>query len=128
MARKLTIGILVVFAALGVWGGVQAWYSPVSWMRIQGAAAFLMGITLLFMTWLWSRATTGPAGVPQFSYFPLILPAVAILVSLLPGSFWPDRELLQIGASAFSIVLSAVALILILRWHRKLWAARMGRA
>jgi hypothetical protein len=124
---KVMIGLLVVIATLGVWGGFHAWYSPTVWLKIQGAAAFLMGVNLLFMTWLWSRASFSSGEAPQFSYFPFILLSVAMLVNVLPGLFWPAQESLRIGASGLSIVLSAIAVILILRWNRRVWAARTRR-
>ena len=123
---KVTFGLLVVIAALGVWGGLQAWYLPSFWMRIQGASAILIGVNLLFMTWLWNRTSrTGDAThVPYFSF---ALLSVGMLVNVLPGLVWSAHETLAIGASGVSIVLSAIAVILILRWNRRVWAARSHR-
>jgi hypothetical protein len=122
MAMKLMIGLLVVIAVLGVMSGFQAWYSPSPWMKVQGAAAILISVNLLFITWQWGW------GRPGFreAMFAFILISVAMLVGFMPRVFWPTQEVLGIGASGVSIILSIIAVILVLRWNRRQWVARGG--
>jgi hypothetical protein len=119
---KVMFGLLVVVAALGVWGGLQAWHLPSFGMRIQGASAILIGVNLLLMTWLWNR-TSRTADATLVPYLSFALLSVGMLVNVLPGLVWPAQETLAIGASGVSIVLSAVAVILLLRWNRRVWAS-----
>ena len=107
----------------GVWGGVQAWSAPSFWMRIQAAAAILASVNLLFLTWFWSRARPGSS---EALFFPgMILLSVAMLINVVPSLLWPTREALAMGASAVCIILTAIAIVLVLRGNRRLWAARL---
>ena len=116
------IWVLVLVAALGVWGGFRAWPSPSVGMTIQAAVAILISGNLLFMTWLWRRARPGSGDAVALPS--LILLSVSMLIGLIPRLVWPAYEELQITASAVSVVFTTFVVIAMFRRNRRLLAAR----
>ena len=117
---KRVLGVAIVAAALGVWGGVRAWQSASVSGNIQAALAIVIGGNLILCLWVWYRARPGSGDA-------MVMPATvmlsaAMLVGILPRVFWPAAEGIHIAGSIASLIVTTVVLIMQirrLRSHRR---------
>jgi hypothetical protein len=110
------LGVAIVTAALGVWGGVRAWQSAsVSW-NIQAALAIVIGGNLILCLWVWYRARPGSGDAMVIPVIALL--SAAMLVGILPRVFWPAAEGIHIAGSIASLVVPTVVLIMQIRRRR----------
>jgi hypothetical protein len=110
------LGVAIVTAALGVWGGVRAWQSAsVSW-NIQAALAIVIGGNLILCLWVWYRARPGSGDAMLIPTISLL--SAAMLVGILPRVFWPAAEGIHIAGSIASLVVPTVVLIMQIRRRR----------
>jgi len=110
------LGVTIIAAALGVWGGVRAWQSAsVSW-NIQVALAIVIGGNLFFCLWVWYRAR--PESGDAMVVPTIALLSAAMLVGILPRVFWPAAEGIHIAGSIASLVVTTVVLIMQIRRRR----------
>ena len=117
---KRVLGVAIVAAALGVWGGVRAWQSASVAGNIQAGLSIVIGGNLVLCLWLWYRARPGSGDAMVMPVIALL--SAAMLVGILPRVFWPAAEGIHIAGSIASIIVTTVVLIMQirrLRSHRR---------
>ena len=112
------LGVAIVAAALGVWGGVRAWQSASVSGNIQAALAIVIGGNLILCLWVWYRARPGSGDAMVVPVIALL--SAAMLVGILPRVFWPAAEGIHIAGSIASLIVTTVVLIMQIRRRRSL--------
>ena len=110
------LGVAIVAAALGVWGGVRAWQSASVSGNIQAALAIVIGGNLILCLWVWYRARPGSGDAMVIPTISLL--SAAMLVGILPRVFWPAAEGIHIAGSIASLIVTTVVLIMQIRRRR----------
>jgi len=112
------LGVAIVAAALGFWGGVRAWQSASVSGNIQAALAIVIGGNLILCLWVWYRARPGSGDAIVMPVITLL--SAAMLVGILPRVFWPAAEGIHIAGSIASLIVTTVVLIMQIRRRRSL--------
>ena len=115
---KRVLGVAVVAAALGVWGGVRAWQSASVTVEIQAGLAIVIGCNLVLCLWVWYRARPDSGDAMVMPVIALL--SASMLVGILPRLFWPAAERIHIAGSLASKIGTIVVLIVQIRRLRSL--------